>query len=406
MSGFDRSKFRSSSASDMAAKQADINQKRPGQGERAGYFKIENGDNIFRIAPFHPDGGGNLFYEFKTVSWLSVEMEKKDDAGNVLGKEIRQKSIFNSKVHGNVDLDLVESYIDIAKKDIIPAYVTAIKGGPAHFSAVWEKIVGKKDSQSKKGDKYQPIKPSDSVAMYASKGTKNADGTIKWSDWGILEVKKTIKEAMNKLAAECNEIDPFSDPEEGIPVVITKNPNAKIPADWYSTTLLKTRTKDGFIFDKAPLSDAQLTSLLNLQPLYKTFVNSFKHKDLKYQLEGLQRLDNNLINDHPGFPGVFSSETYLDMVGYMFEAVPETADDAPGAETSNVENYHEEEPEPAAAPAPTTRLAPRATPAAKPAVQITPAVVTPPPAETKVEVAGEDPAAKLLAMRKKLGLKV
>lgn len=313
MGGFDRSKLKATALSTVKQQEKDQQTKRPsgGDGFDRSYHKIDNGDNTFRIFPFHPDGGGSSFAEAKCVSFLSVRTQKRDQQGKpVEGEfEVKRRPIFNSKVHGNLEKDLVETYLEVAKKIAIPNFVD---GDKEEFDRIWKKIVG-----------MDGIKPQDTWVVYAAKLEAG-----KWN-LGLLELKKTIKNQLTDLAAAFSDNvqspDPFTDPDEGIAVIINRSGEGLKTE--YKVTLQSEKIKDkGRITESyipTPLTDQQLEEWSKLDPLYKMYVNTFKRSDLEAQIDGLQRFDEELATKHKAAIAVLQYDEILNVIDELSELVPE-----------------------------------------------------------------------------------
>lgn len=394
MGGFDRSKYKAVTT-ESAVKQQDAEQqrKRPTEFEK-NYHKIEKGDNFFRIFPFHiAEGGGKTFYENKCVSYIELEVDKRDSEGNVIEgqKEMKRKPIFNSKVHGNLKKDLIEEYLGFAKDVAIP-------NSSDMSGAIWGKLVGVKDKKPLPTDNI--IKPSDSRVIYAAKSEGvNEDGTHIWSKPKLVELNKTIQKAMTELAAEYESPDPFSDIDDGIPIKIKKwagEQNPKDPKDWYRVSFVKTRNGKEEKYADAPISDADLEEFYKMKSLHNLYVNSFKHSDLQMQLDGLDRLDKKLAAEFPGY-SVFAIPEFLDVVEELFNLVPETKEEE-GEQDGPTDDEPEEKPAPKAVTKPTI--------VTKPLARATPPVSTPKKeVEQEVVVEADSKEERLAALRKKIGKK-
>jgi len=370
MAGFDRSKFKAASMNAINEQQQHQEVLRPSNQFNNDVHEIKDGKNWFRIAPFHPEDGGQSPFEAKCVSFLEVSVPKKDENKKVIEGQFenRQKPVFNSRVHGGFEIDLVEEYMKVAKDTAIPAFAGEDK---AVQNAIWKKITSFDVVKKKSG-----LKPQDTWQCYA------------WDRSGklaTLEIKKSVKDQLNELAASMSNDpttpDPFSDPDDGIAIIITKSGTGLNTA--YSVELdYKMEGKFNKQFVPTPLTELQLEQLMATKSLYKRFVNSFTHKDLKYQLEGLENFDKALAAERYGI-GVFQYDEFLDSIDKMFTLVPETEE-------------AQEEAEPQAEPAPvTTRVqrpavAPKATVAPKAPVR---AAVAPPKPTVNVPTRRSAPVA-------------
>lgn len=337
--GFDRSKLKKAtqvSVEAMEAQEKTFSALRPKSGNfDISYHKIEDGDNIFRMAPYHPDGGGSTPIEAKTVSFLNVSVPKRDKDGRAIDgeKEIKRKAIFNSRVHGGYPYDLVETYINVAKAVAIPAFLSANNRDEDTelFNEIYKLIVGDRNSK----EATDSIVPVDAWVCYAWKSTAYDKETAQhtWSNCRRLELKSSIRDAMKDRAAEIGTPDPWSDIDDGIAFVITKagklKPGEKrLPKDWYKVKCDSYYSKEtrSTQYTNVQISDSMLEDFLKLDSLNKLFVNSFKRKDLLFQLEGLQNLDASL--EEAGYPiAVFDCDEFKAIAEEMLSLVPEDTEE-------------------------------------------------------------------------------
>ncbi len=258
---FDRSQFKgASSAANRAVVKEAVDASSTSKGGRADYHKIEDGKNIFRIAPPHNKDSPSVQPVSKT--WLEIEVADKDGA-----KELKKRPIFSSKIHSPVGVDVVDAYIEYATK---LAYSTLSKDDARKKLAP---INGWKGSD---GRWNQGIKHSLGFVAYAWKEEK----------LGRVELSQTVVNRMNELSIdeesdETISVDPFSDPDSGVSLIVTYDKGADASKK-YSVNRGMT---------PKPLSDSQLEDLLAQEPLADMFSNAFTKEDFKKSLEGLQRFD-------------------------------------------------------------------------------------------------------------------
>lgn len=314
MGGFDRSKLKATSMKTLKNQQEELDKVRPsGGGKDLLFLSIDEGKNTFRVFPFHPDGGGSSYAEAKCVSFLNVMKPKRDDKFKIIEGEfeLKRSPIFNAKVHGGFKKDPVEEYMNFAKEVAIPEYVGE---DTDKFNTIWEHIVGNFQK------KLQGIKPMDGTVVYAVKKEKNGE----WSKVGRLEVGKAIKKQLIDLALEFSSgedatPDPFSDPNEGIAIIID---NSGTGFDRYKVSLDSKKEKMSQTFIPTPLTDEQLEEWSKLEPLYKLYVNSYSRSDFNAQLEGLKEFDDSLVKK--GYPiQVFGYDQFLDTLAEIESQLPE-----------------------------------------------------------------------------------
>lgn len=327
MSGFDRSKFKTTSLNTLKDQEKEQNEKRNFKNfDGLSFLHLDDGENLIRIYPHHPDGKGESFAEPKTVTFLEVSVPKKDKEGNKIEGEfeLKNKPIFNAKVHGNYEKDLVEEYMSFAKEVVIPELYL----DEEDQKKAWSKVVGYKS-----GGKYIPgIKPMDTWCMYVSKYGGKTSG------FGILEVKKSVVNGLREEAAKLIGADdtvmpdPYTDPDLGVRSIITYNPKADKPEDYYKVQLEMQRDGLNFSLVPTPLSDEELEHFLQQDSLYKRYRNSFKRSDFEYQLEGLKRFDEKI-----GL-GIFAYDSWLDICEEISEMIPEDQPENPAEDETRVRN--------------------------------------------------------------------
>ena len=237
-------------------KQIDEDNAMVGAQNSTEYLNLEDGKTIkIRIFPGHP--GVQDFYVAKKCYWLSFV---GDDG------ETHRGTVLDSKVHGGTKFDVVEEYVKWAKKKI---------GGDADKL---EALVGN-------GPKSNSLNPQYSWLCYADK--INGDDQLRAKIW---EFKKMVRDAMNKLAFsededEVIEVDPFTDPDEGLPIMVTyrKNPNKKKGENFYEVSFPKK-------VSARPLTDEEIEYFMTLKPLNE-ILSKYGMKDFERALEGLQNFD-------------------------------------------------------------------------------------------------------------------
>ena len=237
-------------------KQIDEDNAMVGAQNSTEYLNLEDGKTIkIRIFPGHP--GVQDFYVAKKCYWLSFV---GDDG------ETHRGTVLDSKVHGKTKFDVVEEYVKWAKKKI------------GNDADKLEALVGN-------GPKSNSLNPQYSWLCYADK--INGDDQLRAKIW---EFKKMVRDAMNKLAFsededEVIEVDPFTDPDEGLPIMVTyrKNPNKKKGENFYEVSFPKK-------VSARPLTDEEIEYFMTLKPLNE-ILSKYGMKDFERALEGLQNFD-------------------------------------------------------------------------------------------------------------------
>lgn len=233
------------------------------------YLSLVDGKSIkIRIFPAHP--GKESFYIARKSYWLSITRQDG---------EIGRTVVNDSKVHAGTTYDIVDEYIKMARP--------LAKGDDDKLKA----LNGERDSLS----------PSYTWMAYASKVEQ--DEKLHPMLW---EFKKTVRDAINKLSFsegedDAIEIDPFTDPDEGLPIMVKYNskPNRKAGENYYEVSFPKKSVA-------RPLSDEEIEDFLRLKPLDE--VLGYTMRDFERALEGLQNFD-----EEHGF-GLFEDDTWLEKV--------------------------------------------------------------------------------------------
>lgn len=276
-------------------KQIDADNEMVGTGSSTEYLNLEDGKTIkIRIFPGHP--GQEDFYVAKKCYWLSF---RTDDG------ETRRGTVLDSKVHGGTKWDVVEEYVKYARKFI------------GNDADKLEALVGS-------GPKSNSLNPQFTWLCYADR--VNGDDQLRAKIW---EFKKMVRDAINKLAFsededEVIEVDPFTDPDEGLPINVTyrKNPNKKKGENFYEVAFPKK-------VSARPLTDEEIEYFMGLKPLSEV-VNKYGMRDFERALEGLQNFDeDNEI-------GMFDDEAWLEHleeIKAQYDA-DEDEDDTPKKKTA------------------------------------------------------------------------
>ena len=277
-------------------KQIDEDNAMVGAQNSTEYLNLEDGKTIkIRIFPGHP--GVQDFYVAKKCYWLSFV---GDDG------ETHRGTVLDSKVHGGTKFDVVEEYVKWAKKKI------------GNDADKLEALVGN-------GPKSNSLNPQYSWLCYADK--INGDDQLRAKIW---EFKKMVRDAMNKLAFsededEVIEVDPFTDPDEGLPIMVTyrKNPNKKKGENFYEVSFPKK-------VSARPLTDEEIEYFMTLKPLNE-ILSKYGMKDFERALEGLQNFDEeNEI-------GLFDDDDWiehLEEIKAQYDSDDSEADSAPKKKTA------------------------------------------------------------------------
>ena len=230
------------------------------------YLQLEDKKTIkIRIFPAHP--GVESFYIRRKCYWLPFQ---KNDG------EMGRTSVNDSVIHGGTKVDLVDEYLKAAKK--------FVNGDSDKLEA----LTGR-----------DGLLPVYSWLCYADK--VQPDTELKAKLW---EFRKSVRDALNRLTFtedddEAIETDPFTDIDEGLPVMVTynKTPNRKKGENYYDVAFAKKP-------QPRPLTDAELEYFSGLKPLNEV-IGQYTLADFDRALAGLQ------IFDEENEIGLFDDDDWL-----------------------------------------------------------------------------------------------
>ena len=228
-----------------------------GSFEKNEYLNLEDGKTIkIRIFPAHP--GIEDFYQAKKCYWLPF---RGDDG------EIHRGHVLDSIVHGGTKMDIITEYVKYAKKKV------------GNDKEKLEALCGT-------GMQSQSLNPTYSWLCYADRMVD--EEPLKAKIW---EFKKMVRDALNKLSYnegddEPIEVDPFTDPDEGLPILVSynKQPNKKKGENYYDVAFPK-KVK------ARPLTDEEIEYFMKLTPIAEMYTNCYGLKQFERALEGLQCFD-------------------------------------------------------------------------------------------------------------------
>lgn len=260
-----RSKYKPAQVS-MLKKKVDKENEIIGYHSNSEFLEIEEGKtNKFKLFPAHE---GSDFFILRKRCWITIEGDNGEPA---------KRTVLNSRQHGGTKKDIIEEYVDFCRKNLDDKSkleaVTNWKGGLT-FEHSW--------------------------ISYAEKIEKEK------RQFGLLSFKKTVRDEINKAIFieeddEPIEIDPLTDLDDGLPLLIKYNskPNKKKGEDFYEVALGKKAT---------PVSDEALEKFDKAKHLSELFLNVYSLKDFDLALEGLQFFDTENEIDF------FEDEEWLEIV--------------------------------------------------------------------------------------------
>lgn len=216
----------------------------------AEFLTLEDGKLMkIRVFPAHPDHDN--FYVPRKCYWLPFTTDSGDE---------RRGTVLDSIFHGKTAMDIVQEYVAYVKthgSETAVAAVTAQRDG---------------------------LLPSLSWLCYAAEVREDGMEPKLW------EFKKSVRDAMNRLAItededEPIETDPFTDPDEGLPLFVKyiKNPNKKKGENYYDVSLGKKPKA-------CPLTDESIEKFMKLKPIEEV-AGTYTMEVFERALEGLQNFD-------------------------------------------------------------------------------------------------------------------
>ena len=225
----------------------------------------EGATNKFRLLPPH-DGAD--YYIMRKRYWLTLEDED--------GEEIR-RTVLDSRAHGGTQRDIVQEYVNYCKKHVTD-------------KDTLEALTHWKDGLSAQHH----------FIAYAVKIQKDNN------QFGLLAFKKTVRDAINKATFvedddEPIEVDPFTDVDDGLPLLIRYNskPNKKKGEDFYDVQVGK---------KAIAISDSDLDLFDQAKPLTEMYVGVYGLSQFETALEGLKFFDAKFEVD------AFDDDSWLDTI--------------------------------------------------------------------------------------------
>lgn len=252
MSKFNRDQFKATSTKALK-KLKEEEDKMLETRSKTDEIEIKDGLNKIRIAPKFPHEKDFYFMEKRT--WIPFEKED--------GETVRIP-VLDSIVHGGTEMDIIQEYVKFAKEKLNPEDEDDAK--KLSIITDW-----------KKG-----LVPQFVWKAYAWKLVKGME-----PEFGIFSFKRTVRDELLSLSIiedddEAIEIDPFTDPDEGLPILLTYNSKAKKASDYYKVTL----SKNAFA-----MTDKMFKELISKKPLSEIMRNNYAIEDFEKALDGVKLFD-------------------------------------------------------------------------------------------------------------------
>lgn len=244
------------------------------------FLEITDGKTSkFRLFPSH-DGSPD-FYRMRKRYWITIEGDDGEPA---------RRTVLDARVHGNFKKDIINEYVKWCKDNVSDTKaieaMTHWKGG---------------------------LQPDHHFMAYAVKVSKDE------TEFGILEFKKTVRDAINKATFveeddEPIEVDPFTDIEDGLPILIKYNskPNKKKKEDYYDVQVGR---------KAIAISDEDLEKFDEAKPLIELYNGVYNLTHFELALEGLRYFDSEHEID------AFDDDQWLEIVELLKSAVEDSSED-------------------------------------------------------------------------------
>lgn len=272
------------------------------------YLNLEDGKVMkIRLFPAHP--GEEQFYVPRKCYWLTF-LNKEGEA--------KRGTVLDSILHGGTKMDLVSEYVKYAKKKY------------GKDAEKMEALVGT-------GLNSNSLNPQYSWMCYADEVREGEELHAK-----VWEFKKMVRDLLNKLAFsedddEPIEVDPFTDPDDGLVLSVkyNKKPNKKKGEQYYEVDFAK-KSKQPYA---RPLTDEELEAFSALKPISEV-IPRYGMKEYERALEGLQNWDEeNEFN-------LFDDDEWLGIVEKVKAQYDAEAEDAEPKKSAKKTVKVEEKPEP------------------------------------------------------------
>lgn len=276
---------------------------------RVGFHTIEEGKNVFRLAPSHNED--DPFLEAKCVSWLPQEITYKEQGSEEEKTKVENRPLFNSRIHNNTPKDLTEEYINFCYKLVYEE--------TQDDTTRKKKLAPITGYKTKEGKWVNGLRPT---TVYVGYGWKA--NILK-----RVELYPVIKNRMSELniteeADEPLAVNIFSDPIEGRSLIVFFNKSGE-QGKKYSVS-------KGDV--ARPLSEEQLIEFDKQPTLKSLYRNCYTSETFDKVLWGLKHFD-----DQHGYHA-FDCTEFLDIVREIATWFPE--EEAKEEKEDGAEGVYEE----------------------------------------------------------------
>jgi hypothetical protein len=316
---FDRSQFKGAKLSTLKETKEQADEKNVrllggGQSSRSNFLDMNEGRNVFRIMP--PHNQKDSAYQPCRTATLECELPEMKDGKETGKTEEKRKKIFIATVHGNEKLRAL-------KKDPIELYIKYVSELAASCQDKDERqkflapITGYRGKDTKW---VWGIMPSTSYVCYARDSSKKLGRLELWDKWTKEMDKITAK--IEEEETEPLDRDPFSNPDEGYPLIVDKDKNEKGKFEHIidRVTPKKRQSWDDFC-EENKVTDDQLKELMEKESLKELYVDVYTTRDFDLALNGLHIFDKKYKY------GIFDNDEFVKELKEIQEFVPEPKKD-------------------------------------------------------------------------------
>jgi hypothetical protein len=261
------------------------------------FLEITEGkSNKFRLLPAHE---GVDYYIVRKRYWLTLDGEDGDPI---------RRTVLDSRVHGGTKKDLVDEYLKYCKSNVT-----------------------NKDTIDAINHWKDGLKANHDFIAYAVKLSKDGN------EFGLLSFKKTVRDAINKATFvedddEPIEVDPFTDLDDGLPLIIKYNskPNKKKGEDYYDVQVGK---------KAVAISDEDFDAFDAAKSLVELYKGVYTANDFETALEGLKWFDAEHEVD------AFDDDEFLEIIEEIKAQISDKSDDEDEEEKPKRKKKSKPEPE-------------------------------------------------------------
>ncbi len=310
---FDRNQFKGATVDSLEGEQNRANEAVPhdsNYGNRAAFFKIEDGRNWFRIAPSHDPKAPA--YRAKSTTALECEVEETDTDGKGTGKKsVVRKQIFIATTHSTT----LKEYPGVGDPVLLYMKYAQDKANIIQDKDERAKFLYPINGWRSKDNTWNwGIKPMSTFVCYAW-NSKGVLGRLELYEKIITDMKKV---SVSKSPANAPIVpDVFTDPDRGMPLLIDKGKDSKGKVGYtvFAEELMMGEEWAEY-WKRNGLTDEQLIDFLGRETLTELYKDVYTTRDFNFAIDGLMRFDTQYKYN------IFSDAAFLNELTALKAAVP------------------------------------------------------------------------------------